>query len=1121
MKNTTTHKLGVQIFFVAVFIFLFHPATFSQNQTVKIQGSNLTLKTAFAQIEKQTNLIVGYEETAFNVNAKIEREIKSTILKDVLIELLQGTNCSFKIQSGHIFIFHETPAKNGTTSHKITGNVTDVNGDPQTGVSVVWKENPNIGSVTDFGGNYSLLIQDNQATLIFSYLGFQTREEEVGGRKIINVVLQEEMKQMDEVVVVGYGTQRKISTVGAQSGIKNMQEMKQPVANISSVLAGRIAGVVGIQGSGEAGKDDNTQIWIRGVSTTTNTTPLILVDGVERTFNNIDPEDIESFQVLKDASATAVYGVKGANGVILINTKKGLKGKPRVKAEYNTGITTFTKIPELADGITYMQMANEAAMNKGETPIYSAAYINKTYTQSDPSLYPNVNWMKEIFKNHGTYHKANINARGGSEFAQFYTSLGYYNEGGLYNERPEEKYDGSMTFNRVNFVTNLTMQATKTTNIDFGVKGEIADYNTPYYSARDIFKMITRAYPIMYPTSYSDGKIPYLNNGGGVTNPYAMVYRMGSNKRNTSETRADLRVDQKLDFWLNGLSVRALIAYDFYMRNDIQRIGTNPITWQATGRDENNELILTRTDNMSGDPSWSYNKHAWGHRQYYLESALNYQQIFKNIHRVSAMLLYNMTDYSNVTAGTLMHAMPFRNMGIAGRATYSYNDRYFGEANFGYNGAENFSPGKRFGFFPSFGAAWVASNESFFEPAANYISFLKFRFSWGQAGNSMLDNAAKGESNARFVYLATVESGNGYTYGEGNSKENRGGVRVGRPAIDVTWETSTKKNVGIDFNVRNNDLSFQIDFFKEHRENIFLQRQAVPTYIGIVTLPYGNLGVIDNRGFEVTTDLTRKFGNWIVMFKGNFSFNQNEYVEDDTPQKPYDYLNSRGHSLETKFGYICDGFYTQEDIDDSNVAKPKGIVVKPGDLKYRNLNPQSDNVIDASDKTYIGYPSIPQIVYGFGGTIGWKNWTLGAFFQGVSRRTLSLSATDFKPFTDGAAKGNLYANITERWTPDNPRQDALWPRLDYGLTSNSENYATSTFWLRDGSYLRLKSLDLTYNIPERMTKKIGLNNVRVYFGGYNLLTFTRFNMWDVELREETGSEYPNIKTYSVGVNFSF
>ncbi len=1001
---------------------------------------------------------------------------------------------------------------------QIVGTVIDPNGEPAIGVTIRLKET-NQGTITNSDGVFILNAPAN-GVLIVSYLGYKTEEIPINGKQSIKHQLQIDDNVLDEVVAVGYGTQRKISTIGAQSGIKDMGEMKQPVSNIGSVLAGRIAGVIGIQGSGEAGKDDNTQIWIRGVSTTTNTTPLVLVDGVERSFNNIDPEDIESFQVLKDASATAVYGVKGANGVILINTKKGTMGKPRVKVEYNSGITSFTKIPEMADGVTYLQMANEAAMNKGEKPIYSEEYIRKTYTQEDPYLYPNVNWMKEIFRDHGTYQKANVNVRGGSEFAQFYSSLGYYNEGGLYEVRPQEKYDGSMTFNRVNFVTNLTMQASKTTLVEFGVKGEISDYNTPYYSAEDVFKMITRTYPTMYPVTYPDGKIPYWDTGGGIHTPYAMVYRMGTNKRNTSETRADLRINQKLNFLLEGLSARALIAYDFYMRNDIQRIGTNPIRYIAEGRDDNGELILRRTDNYQGEESWNYNKNGWGHRQYYLETALDYEHIFGQKHRVNGMLLYNMTDYSNVTAGTLMHAMPFRNMGIAGRGTYSYDDRYFGEANFGYNGAENFTPGKRFGFFPSFGIAWVPSNEKFFEPISNYLNFLKFRFSWGQAGNSTLDTERRGENNERFVYNSTVDSGSGYTFGEDRGT-SYGGLQIGRTGVDVTWETSTKTNLGVDFNLWNNDLTFQIDFFKEHRDNIFLRRQAVPTYIGIVTLPYGNLGIVDNRGFEVTADLTKHLGDFLVMFRGNFSFNKNKIIEDDTPNKPYEWLDSRGFSLNTRFGYICDGFYTEEDINNPDVAKPQGIVVKAGDLKYRNLNPEDDNIIDASDKTYIGYPSVPQIVYGLGTTVGYKNFTLGVFFQGVAQRSISLSASDFKPFSDSSVKGNLYANIVERWTEDNPSQNSLWPRLDYGLTTNAENYAESTFWIHDGSYMRLKTLDLSYNIPERISKKLKLNNVRVYFLGYNLLTFTKFDMWDVELTDGTGSKYPNIKTYSIGLNFSF
>lgn len=999
---------------------------------------------------------------------------------------------------------------------RIVGIVKDEKGEPAIGVSVLVKGTTS-GTITDMDGNFVLNAPGN-ATLVFSFVGYKTQEVKINNRASIDVTLVEDAMMLDEVVAVGYGSQRKISTIGAQSGVKFVEDLKQPVATLNSVLAGRVAGVIGMQRSGEAGNDDNTQIWIRGVSTTTNTTPLVLVDGVERSYSNIDPEDIESFQVLKDASATAVYGVKGANGVILIETKKGVKGKPKIKVEYNAGVTSFTKIPDLADGITYMQMANEASVNKGGTPVYSQDVINKTYNQEDPLLYPNVNWMKEIFKDHGYNQRANISANGGSEFAQYYVSLGYYNEGGLYEERKDEKYDGSMNFNRINFVSNLTMQVTKSTEVDLGIKGEISDYNTPYYKAEDVFKMIMRAYPVMFPVSYDNYAIPYIDNGGEVTNPYAMVYRMGSNKRNTSETRADLRVKQNLDFLLPGLSARALVAYDFYMRNDIQRTGTNPITYKATGRDDNGQLILERTDKMKGTDSWGYNKQQWGHRQYYLEAALNYDQTFAYKHRVSGLFLYNMTDYSNVTAGTLMHSMPFRNLGIAGRATYSYDDRYFFEGNFGYNGAENFTPKKRFGFFPSFGLAWVPSNEKFFQPISDYINFLKLRFSWGQAGNSQLDTKGRGESDERFVYLSTVGNGSGYTFGD-QRQNGYSGVTVGRMGVDVSWETSTKMNLGVDFNLWNNDLTFAVDFFKERRENIFLRRQGIPNYIGITTLPFGNLGTVENKGFEVTTDLSKQIGKVGLMFRGTFSYNQNEIIEDDTPIKPYSWLNSRGSSLNTKFGYVCDGFYTSEDITDPKVPKLRGVNVQAGDLKYRDLN--DDGVIDAYDKKYIGNPEVPQIVYGLGATVTYKNFTLGAFFQGVAKCDLSLSASALKPFSDAAARGNLYANIVDRWTPENPSQNAKWPRLDYGMSANAENYSESTFWLHDGSYLRLKTLDFSYTIPSEITKKWGLYNLRLYIQGYNLLTFTKFDMWDVELGACDGTKYPNTKSCNIGLNFSF
>ena len=997
---------------------------------------------------------------------------------------------------------------------RVVGVVTEPTGEPAIGVNVAVKGTKQL-AITDMDGNYVINAPAN-GTLVFSYVGFKTKEVKINNRANIDVALETDESNIDEVVVVGYGTTRKISTIGAQSGIKFTGELKQPVATLSSVLAGRIAGVIGLQRDGQAGNDDNTQIWIRGVSTTTSTKPLVLVDGVERSWTNIDPEDIESFQVLKDASATAVYGVKGANGVILIQTKKGVKGKPTIKMEVNTGITNFTRVPQLADGITYMQMANEASMNKDGIPIYSQEVIEATAKQTDPMLYPNVNWMKEIFKPCGHNTRANLNMYGGGELAQYYLSFGYYNEGGLYRIHHDEKYSGRMEFNRVNFVSNITMQPTKTTQVDFGVKGEIGDYNTPYYSAHSVFQTIMNVFPTLYPVTYDDYKTPRRLTSDH--NPYTFVYRTGSNKSNTSETRADLTIKQNLGFILKGLDARVLVAYDFYMRNYMQRTGTNPITYNAIGRDEETgELILERTDNMSGSNDWGYNKSYWGHRQYYLEAALNYNNIFADKHRVSAMLLYNVTDFSNVTAGKLYHAIPFRNLGIAGRATYSYDDRYFTEANFGYNGAENFAPGHRFGFFPSFGLAWVPSNEKFF-PKNDIVNFLKIRASWGQAGNSILDNTSRGESNVRFVYLSTVEGGSGYKYGD-QRQNSYGGTSVGRPGVDVTWETSTKMNLGFDSKLFKNAVELQVDIFKERRENIFLQRQAVPAFIGITVLPYGNLGIVENHGYEVTLDVTKKIGQVDVMFRGNYSYNRNKIVEDDTPTKPYPWQNSRGHSLNTYYGYVCDGFYTEEDLLDPNVPKMKGINTQAGDLKYRDLD--GNGVIDAYDQSYIGKPTVPEIVYGLGFTLGWKGFTLGAFFQGVDRSNISLAASAFKPFSYASVKGNLYANIVERWCPENPSQSAKWPRLDYGMASNAENYATSTFWLRDASYLRLKTMDLAYDLPKTVVKKIGLKNLRVYVQAYNILTFSKFKMWDVELGAGDGTAYPNLRSYNIGFNFSF
>lgn len=993
---------------------------------------------------------------------------------------------------------------------RVVGTVLDESGEPMIGATILQKGST-IGTTADIDGNF-VLNCDEKGTLVISFVGYERQEINVKGRTSINVVMKPTNENLDEVVVVGYGTQRKISTVGAQSSVKFTGELKQPTANLSSVLAGRVSGVTGMQRNGEAGRDDNTEIWVRGVSTTTVATPLVLVDGVERSWTTISPEDIESFSILKDASATAVYGVKGANGVILIQTKKGSKGKPRIKVETTYGMTNFIQVPDLADGITYMQMANEASMNKNGYPVYTQDYIAKTASGEDPLLYPNVNWMKTLFRKNGHNFRANVNTSGGSDFAQYYFSIGYYNEGGMYKVRKDERYDGSMNYNRVNFVSNLTMQPTKTTSVEFGVKGEISDYNTPYYSSGDIFTAAMKAYPIYYPTKYEDNRIPYRLNGGEVKNPYAMIYMMGTNKRNTAETRADLKVTQKLDFWLPGLEVRLLGAYDTWSRNDTQRTPGTMITYDVTGRDPiTNELIYVRTDQNNGSDSWGYGKNSWGHRQYYFEAALQYNQTFNRKHRVSALALFNLTDYSNTTAGSLYDAMPYRSIGTAGRVTYSFDDRYFFEGNFGYNGAENFPKGHRFGFFPSFGLSWVPTHEAFW-PKTEWLDLLKIRGSWGKAGNSNLGNSD------RFIYLSTVGGGGNFKFGADGSNRNWGGVSVGRPGIDLTWEVATKYNLGLDITLFNNSLNLAFDIFKEHRDNIFLKRAAVPDFIGITELPYGNLGVIENKGYEISADYTLNVDRVRVMVRGNLSYNHNTIIEDDSAEKPYAWQNSRGHSLNSNYGYTCLGFLNEKDISDPTVAKLKGIKQQAGDLRYADLN--GDGVIDDYDKGYIGNPTVPRFTYGFGFTVDWNNWYIGAFFQGIGQCDFTISASNLKPFMDESAKWGLYANIVNRWTPENQGVGAEWPRLDYGLV-NVENYANSTFWLRDGTYVRMKTLDFGYNIPKSITDRLKLSSARIFFQGYNLLTFSKFKLWDPEVGQGNGLSYPNTRSYNLGINFSF
>ena len=990
---------------------------------------------------------------------------------------------------------------------EVRGTVTDSTGVTLVGVTVKVKNQAGVGTGTDVNGKYILNVPDN-ATLVFNYVGFITQEVPVNGKSVINVTMREQTSQLEEVVVVGFGAQKKISLVGSQASIKPA-ELQLPVRNIANALGGRIAGVVSVQRSGEPG-GDNADIWIRGISTFSSSLskPLVLVDGVPRSFSDVDPEDIESFSILKDASATAVYGVRGANGVILVNTKSGTPGKSKFNLRYNEAVTSFTKVPEFADGVTYMTMANEALTTRGGVARYTDEAIQATANGTDPYLFPNVDWYKELFNDHGSNRRVNLNINGGSERAIYYVATSYYDEKGLYKTDELAKYDSQVRYKRYNLSTNLTLKPFDATTIKLGVQGYLANSNYPGSNSSDIFEKAFFMTPVLTPLKYEDGRIADVATSS-VQNPYALLTQTGYANQWRNQLFSNLKVTQGLDFLTKGLSASAMFSFDAYNYVSLRRTKT-PDTWLANGRDAEGNIIYQQT--RIGSEFLSYSRNNTGSRTFYNEASVNYGRQFGR-HNVGGMLLYNQSDEINTQAGDLEASLPFRFRGLAARTTYAFDNKYFAEFNFGYNGSENFLPEKRYGFFPSVGLGWLFSEEKFFQPVKQYVQMAKLRFSHGQVGNSNI-------GGRRFAYLGTVAD-LGTSYAFGRTPRNLTGYDVGEYGVDVTWETSTKTNIGLDLWTLNNALNIQADVFKEHREGIFLRRASLPAYVGMRNNPYGNVGIIDNQGIDLSGNYNKKFGNFNLQLLGNLTFNRNKIVENDQPTPAYPWLDQKGLKVGQRFGYIALGlFESQEEI--ANSALQAGDV-RPGDIKFKDLN--GDGLINAYDHAAIGYGQVPEIIYGFGFTVGYKSLSLSTLFQGVGNMDIWLNGEGLVPFQQGLSRGNLFNNITDRWTEANPNPNAFYPRLSAGTIN--DNFARSTWWIQNGRYLRLKSMQLTYKLPKAFVSKAKLQNAEIFFSGFNLLTISPFKLWDAELGDGAdsaypgGAGYPNVATYSVGLNVNF
>ena len=965
--------------------------------------------------------------------------------------------------------------------------------------------------VTNASGLFSIRVKNANALIVFSAVGYAPLE--LVAVTTGNMVVEMEIKaeNLSEVAVVGYGRQKKISVVGSQVTVKP-EELKIPVRDLTNALAGRLAGVVAVQRSGEPGYDASS-IFIRGVSTFASSprSPLLVVDGVpDRSINNIDPEDIESFTVLKDASATAVFGTRGANGVILVNTKKGKAGKAQINVEVNQATSQFTQLPSFVDAPTFMRMYNEGLTMRGRTVQYADDVIQKHATGEDPDLYPNVDWFKELFNKFGNSNRVNLNVRGGSSTANYYISAGYFNEVGMFKRDEVQAYNSSINYNRYNFTSNVNVDLTKSTKLELGINGFLTNGNYPGIGTSSLFSEATRVPPHVVPAIYSNGQAPQYQLGTPVS-PYIPLTRSGYATEFSNTVRSNLRLKQDLDFLIKGLSITSMFAFDNFSSATLRRT-RSVSTFRATGRDATGKLLTTPI--FVGNDVLGFSSTTGTNRRIYTESSLNYSNTFKSVHNVSGMLLYNQSDYVNSNATDVVSSIPFRIRGLTGRATYGYDNKYFVEGNFGYTGSENFTPNSRYGLFPSVGTGWVVSNEKFFDPISKIFSHFKLRYSYGLSGNS--------NTGDRFLFLTQINTGNGYTYGVPGSTIGYGGLQEGQVGSDVTWETSKRHNLGIELSAFHNELQLIVELFKERREGILIRNFTIPYASGYRAdnIPYGNIGITSNKGIDASLTYTKNFKrSSFISFNGSFNFNQNRNIYDGLPPWQFPWLNRQGHPIDQRFGYIALGLFS--DSTEILASPSQAGDVRPGDIKYKDLN--GDGIINSYDQTAIGFGAVPRMLYGLNFGFGYRGFDLSLFFQGAGLVDFNYaSGFGTTPFSEGATYGNMYNMVTDRWTGDtktsNPRP--FYPRMSTNQTITT-NYQTSTWWIKRADYVRLKNAEIGYNFSARTLKRFAVSKMRIYVNGTNLFTKSRWNIWDPELGDGRGTSYPNTTMYNVGFRISF
>ena len=1117
-----------------------YSATYAQK--ISMDRENVSLKEIFNEISTQTDYSFIISAQLLKKAVPVSINVKNSSLKEVLDKCFSSQTLTYVINNKTIVVLEpqvsKKPAISASMRQEIRGTVTDSTG-VLPGVSVSVK-GTKLGTTTDQNGKYILDIPDGNAVLIFTMVGFATQEVPVAGKALLNITMKSTDNGLDEVVVVAFGKQKKTDLVGSVTSIKP-SELKVPSSNLTTALAGKAAGVIAYQRSGEPGAD-NAEFFIRGVTSFGyKKDPLILIDGIEVTTTDmarLQADDIASFSIMKDATATSLYGSRAANGVILISTKEGKVQKAAIDVRIENSLSAPTRDVELADPITYMRLNNEAVLTRDPLGVlpYSDQKIDNTISGVNKYMYPTTNWKDALFKDYTMNQRANLNVSGGGGVARYFVAGSINQDNGILKVDSRNNFNSNIDLKSYTLRSNVNVDLAKGTEVIVRMSGSFDDYSGPVTDGADIYRKVMRTNPVLFPAYYPiDADHAYLkhimfgnyDDGSGqyLLNPYSELVK-GYKNYSRSMMSAQFEAKQDLKFITEGLNINALLNVTRNTFFDVRRT-YSPFWYQAGAYDK--QANTYKTELLNEETGTEYLDYVPGERtvnsKFYMQSSLNYSRMFNEKHSLSGLFVFMLRNELTGNVSDLQSSLPFRNVGLAGRATYGYDNRYYAELNFGYNGSERFFETNRWGLFPSAGVAWSVSNEKWFEPVKDIITKLKFRATYGLSGNDAI-----GSPTDRFLYLSNVnmnDAGRGAVFGRENGY-SRNGISLSRYANnEITWETAKKTNLALELDLFR-DYSLQVDVFKEHRSGILMTRTATPATMGLSAQPKANIGEAEGKGVDISLNYSHSFpgGLWLQSM-GNFTYAASKYLKFEEPfydEAPWKRHN--GLAISQNYGYIAERLF----IDDEEALRsPRQFgEYGGGDIKYYDVN--GDGQITTLDQVPIGHPTTPEITYGFGFSVGYKSFDFSTFFQGSARSSFWIDANATAPFKNylypnevlnGKPQNQLLqAYAEDHWSEEHQDAYALWPRLSTTNVGTENNAQTSTWFMRNGAFLRIKQVEIGYNLPQSLTKRLSMKKFRAYVNGTNLLSFSSFNLWDIEMAGN-GLGYPVQRVFNIGLLASF